>query len=468
MSLQLDPHRQESQRDFGDPIGCASRAIVEGLWGVQPDAISGLLHLRPMLPLEWESALFTHPDLAIAYERKGMQETWVITHHFPREMSLSLELRARTVELPTVMMNGKSSGAKFDPDAVGEPRLRLPQVPASASWTITIEWHGASPMRRSPTAIDCVSGELVQWPDGVQAKVIDDPQNCLSEGVPHRSGGFTVFLQQERNVCAYWLPIELRVAEFRYELQEPSGEGVNRFEGVPLDELFTGNVRDILTRPYIAPRPDLCSLNLPDALLGGWANFDVKATIDDRGWCGPDVPVRIGNGIEFKRPLSSNANCCFISQWEMDKSRISKRFRGRARRVHLLLAGTTFPQATRSCHAEVVIAYATGESTRAELRSPNTWWPVEQDYMVDDYIFRLDPRQSRKVRVDWRVDLSSGRVRALDPTSRSSGGEIKGGSAFVVSIDIDPDRELESIELHTRLYGIVLAWMGLTLERLRS
>ncbi|HEY5057114.1 MAG TPA: DUF4450 domain-containing protein, partial [Acidobacteriaceae bacterium] len=41
MSLQLDPHRQESQRDFGDPIGCASRAVIEGLWCVRPDLMHG-------------------------------------------------------------------------------------------------------------------------------------------------------------------------------------------------------------------------------------------------------------------------------------------------------------------------------------------------------------------------------------------------------------------------------------------
>jgi hypothetical protein len=53
----------------------------------------------------------------------------------------------------------------------------------------------------------------------------------------------------------------------------------------------------------------------------------------------------------------------------------------------------------------------------------------------------------------------------LDKVRHSPGGVIKGGSAFVVSIKVDPQRNLQAIELHTRLYGIVLAWMGLTLER---
>jgi len=113
----------------------------------------------------------------------------------------------------------------------------------------------------------------------------------------------------------------------------------------------------------------------------------------------------------------------------------------------------------------VVISYATDQQQRVELRSPNTWWPVEQDYMLDDYIFRLDPEQNAAARVEWRVDLLTGRARKLDYVRHSPGGVIKGGSAFVVSINVDPQRKLQAIELHTRLYGIVLAWMGLTLER---
>jgi hypothetical protein len=89
--------------------------------------------------------------------------------------------------------------------------------------------------------------------------------------------------------------------------------------------------------------------------------------------------VRLADGVEFLKPASAKFNCCFISQWQLDKSRVTKTLRGRARKVHLLLAGTTFPQATKACHAEVVITYSAGEPYRAELRSPNTWWPVEQD-----------------------------------------------------------------------------------------
>jgi len=50
MTSALDVHRQEAQRDFGDPIGISSRALVEGLFGVQPDLIAGEVRIRPGFP----------------------------------------------------------------------------------------------------------------------------------------------------------------------------------------------------------------------------------------------------------------------------------------------------------------------------------------------------------------------------------------------------------------------------------
>lgn len=39
LTSQLDPHRGETQRDFGDSIGTTARALVEGLFGILPDLL---------------------------------------------------------------------------------------------------------------------------------------------------------------------------------------------------------------------------------------------------------------------------------------------------------------------------------------------------------------------------------------------------------------------------------------------
>src|ERR1051325_10494908 len=41
MTTYFDMARGEAQRDFGDAIGTSSRALIEGLFGVQPDVLAG-------------------------------------------------------------------------------------------------------------------------------------------------------------------------------------------------------------------------------------------------------------------------------------------------------------------------------------------------------------------------------------------------------------------------------------------
>lgn len=461
MSLQLDPHRQESQRDFGDPIGCAARAIVEGLWGVRPDLLGGRLRLVPQLPPDWEEAALQHPEFLVTYKRRGGAESWYVEPRFAKSLNLSLELPARTVDLPSLTINGQKHDAHFVPDAVGTPRLQV-EVEAAGPWAIELQWHGKQIVRASEV-LHCVKGQAIQWPEGIQHDHIDDPQHCLSDGRGSTPGEFCVFALQARGAARYWLPIELQIEE-----EAPIAGGSERkiqgtrFESVDIGDLFSGSAREIFTRNYQQPRSKFCSLNLPDTLLGGWANFDAKAWVDDSGLRNSGGHVAIPNGVFFSTPGDRMAkNCCFVSQWSMDRKSVQFSLRGRASKLHLLLMGTTFPQATGASHARIGVSYRVGEPISKSLRSPESWWPVEQDYELDDYVFRIG-----KGELPWRVDLYTGQVRKLArDTLRGRGGQIRGGAAFTVEVDLDPHRELEKCEISCELYGVVLGLLAVTLER---
>lgn len=60
---------------------------------------------------------------------------------------------------------------------------------------------------------------------------------------------------------------------------------------------------------------------------------------------------------------------------------------GRARGIYLLMAGTTFPQCSRMQHGTISVTYKDDTSATLMLRNPETWWPIEQDYLLDDYLF---------------------------------------------------------------------------------
>lgn len=467
MSLQLDPHRQESQRDFGDPLGCAARVFVEGLWGIHPDLLTGTLHLRPQLPLAWERAEFSHPDVTVSYEQKSCMDRWRVTSKFSRPVRLQMTLRAHTTDLPEVHVNGQRTATRFDEDAVGEPRLLLSVPHEQAAWEITLRWKGAKPT--PPPPVMCTKGERVSWPKNVQTHELHDPQSCLQAGAPTRSGKAVVFARQAHGACRFWLPLRLQIVETSAtQLVIPQRNRLTRYEPVALRSLFSGHVRDILTRNYDSPRSGLCSLGLPSGLLGGWANFDATAEISDAGLRGAGGTVRVGEDLVFFTPSDREApNCCFLSHWAKDKPEATVGLQGRARSLHLLIAGTTFPQATLSTHATVEVRYKDdGAPTRLELRSPAQWWPVEQDYMVDDYLFRLGPEEEAPVPLPWRVDLLTGNARQLEREQlRGKGGPIKGGSAFVVDVSLDADRELAAVRIKCNLYGVVLGLLGLTLGR---
>ena len=53
-----DAARGECYRDFGDPIGVASRLLVQGLYGILPDVLNGKMVIRPGFPKDGQKLLF--------------------------------------------------------------------------------------------------------------------------------------------------------------------------------------------------------------------------------------------------------------------------------------------------------------------------------------------------------------------------------------------------------------------------
>jgi hypothetical protein len=85
-----DAARGECYRDFGDCIGIASRAIVEGLFGVQPDALDGRCILQPGFPDSWDSVSVRTPYIKYMYTRKDGKDRYEITQHFAQPLTIIL------------------------------------------------------------------------------------------------------------------------------------------------------------------------------------------------------------------------------------------------------------------------------------------------------------------------------------------------------------------------------------------
>ena len=87
---QYDAARGECYRDFGDCIGISSRTLLQGLFGIIPQALEGQCIIRPGFPEEWDSASVKTPYLDYKFTRKDGKDTYEITQHFRRPLKIIL------------------------------------------------------------------------------------------------------------------------------------------------------------------------------------------------------------------------------------------------------------------------------------------------------------------------------------------------------------------------------------------
>lgn len=85
-----DAARGECYRDFGDCIGISSRTLLQGLFGIVPQALDGRCILRPGFPQDWDSVSISTPYLSYKYVRKGGKDVYEITQNFSQPLKIVL------------------------------------------------------------------------------------------------------------------------------------------------------------------------------------------------------------------------------------------------------------------------------------------------------------------------------------------------------------------------------------------
>ncbi|HEX3101387.1 MAG TPA: hypothetical protein VHQ01_06345, partial [Pyrinomonadaceae bacterium] len=165
-------------------------------------------------------------------------------------------------------------------------------------------------------------------------------------------------------------------------------------------------------------------------------------------------------GVSFVTPGADIKNIAFVSQWDNFPREINIPLNGTASHIYLLMAGSTNQMQSRMDNGEVLVTYTDGTSTRLALNNPVNWWPIDQDYFIDDYAFR------RPEPIPPRVDLKTGSVRYLDLESfKGKGGKVPGGAATVLDLPLDPKKEIRSMTVRAITNEVVIGLMSATLAR---
>jgi hypothetical protein len=405
-----DMARGEAQRDFCDPIGVNSRALVEGLFGIKPDALAGELKIVPGFPAKWDRASIRHPDFNFGFRRDGLTETYLVEPKFPKPMELNLQIAALRTE-PDVTVNGKAAKWSWVKDHYGVRRIEIAS-PAADKYEVIVNWKGEVPVAL------------------MLMEVIPDP-------IPKITG-----FDWSRKIL-----------------------GAEKFETVNLAPFFNDKVTQIFRNDYRSPRSPFASLAQPKQGIGGWCEPNANFDVDDSGL--RELATKNGgkiilpDGISFATPGDGGAkNIIFTSQWDNYPREVSVPLAGQSSHAFLLMAGSTDAMKSRFDNGEVIAAYADGTTARLALNNPVNWWPIDQDYFIDDFAFRRDEP------LPPRVDLRTGRVRLLDVAMfKSRGGKVPGGAATVLDLPLDPTKELKSLTVRALANEVVIGLMSVTLAR---
>ncbi len=551
-----DSTRGELYRDFADPIGMAARSLIEGLFGIHPNALALTLTIKPGFPLAWDHASLQTPDIKFDFRRTSggtnpkssfVTETYTIVPAFSKPMDLTFEVRASNTHVKSVTVNGQKVEWKNVENAI-EPMLqirsgiKLRYIIQITYWEF--ETAGSFDMVGSDRIFK-VGDDFKYWLEYSNSIKSYDPQGVLKMlkgDTPVVYGPHTIFEQLKQGKFIWWAPVNIEIVpdihinadnqqqvnslKFNvacYQCKVIVNPGNNQYVtavdlkkdstsnqiSVPLANLIPGSnvvrveygdnkvfqqnvvnwkiqkeeipkmetinllpyfndrVTNIFKNKYLSPRPQSPTLQLPWQGIGDWCYPLVEANIDDGGLrqaAGNKNEYTIPQHITFATPgKAAEKNILFTSQWDNYPKQAEVPLTGRSSHAYLLMAGSTNPMQSRLTNGQVIVQYQDNTTEILDLKNPQTWWPIEQDYEDDGYAFQLNA--ARPVRVYLKSGIAATEFKNFISLKGFTNRAIDGGAATVLDLPLNPAKELKSLQLKTLANDVVIGLMSITLIR---
>ncbi|OQP53352.1 glycogen debranching protein [Niastella yeongjuensis] len=544
-----DAIRGELYRDFADPIGMAGRSLVEGLFGITPDALKDTLAIKPGWPAAWNSAALQTPDIALDFKRTANTDQYILKPAYPHAMNLQLRVRAWKDAIESITVNNQPVRWHGVTDAVGEPVVEITTGKAK-QYTIVIKWAGTPLQPMKYDSVYAMGSQLTAATPAGFIQSIFDPQQILQNimltsnqvqaTVQSAAGNKTAFIQLRQGEMVWWFPLcfevkqpleiianregddadlhfyirnngaavaaKIKVNSFEQTRQLPAhattdvievlaaslvpgsnrvqvewegnrvdttilnwqvtANAASRFEKVDLTKYYNDKVTNIFRQSYLSPRPQAPTLQLPTQGIGNWCYPLVQPVIDDAGLRKAAVnnEIMLQQHIPLATPADTLAkNIAFTSKWDNYPDSVVVPLAGNASHAYYLMAGSTNPMQTRLVNGELRVHYKDGTTDTLALVNPQNWWPIEQDYFIDGVGFTTSAARP------LRLQLKTGKLytTAQEYTSLKgfSNMAIDGGAATILDMRLDPNKELQSVSLHTIANDVVIGLMSVTLTR---
>jgi hypothetical protein len=215
-----DAARGESYRDFGDEIGMASRALVEGLFGIRPNLLDGTVTINPGFPEEWDHASISIPDIQFSYKRSGDIVNYIIKPSFAKPVKIRFIAKPLSDRVVNVIVNGKPVEFKQEENSIGYPAIAF-TTETGPDFEISIEYAGKKLSKVSANEFYAL-GDILSV-NAPQSAILDlfDPQGVLknpsktlknTKGTVNGALGHrTFFVKVKQNEMVWWEPVNIEI-----------------------------------------------------------------------------------------------------------------------------------------------------------------------------------------------------------------------------------------------------------------
>ena len=412
---KLDAATGEGYRDFADVTGISSRALIQGLYGITPNALEGECIIRPGFPAAWDSASVHTPYLDYAFKRVNGKDVFDVTQNFKRPLKLVIRQN---------LGGGKYKDTAFSTDKVQHIEM--------------------------PTILPKEERDMKDEKDMVG-------KYPLAESIAEQAVDAWASIKGVGNDFA-----EVNLKECRK---------------VNMDKVFNANVSDIFKNQYLSPRSPYTTLCVPTQGIGDWCSTKKMANIDDtkfRSLIKDGVFwVHVDGDLPFRSPKEGK-NIVYTSLWDNYPDSISIMLKGKASHAYLLMAGSTNPMQYAIENAVIRVEYADGTRDELMLTPPVNWCPIEQDFLENATAFpqpelrpyRVGLASGKVSRHLFRdLHLAANKNMADVPGFKKAVAEIEGGAAILLDMPLDARKKLKRLILRTLSNEVVIGLMGITLQK---
>ena len=412
-----DRERNEAYRDFGDNLGITSRAIVNGLFGITPDALNGQCVLKPAFPEEWHEASIRTPYLSFSYKREGNRDIYHIEQHFSQPLKIIVRTNA-------------GCGAYMDTEGS-----------AAETQTITVE---RNLLPKPPTYPEIPSSRNdICSDDYLRRMGLEDitPNAAWRHEMIDLTASYNANLND--------------IFRNRYESPRPPYTTLQ----IPVQGIGEW------CHPKTMAEIDDSGLRACATPLQGSDKLGVYDT---------------GKGLSFLIPRQGR-NIVFSSLWDNYPDEVSVPISSKSRSynaAYLMMAGTTNNMQSRIDNALVMAEYEDGSCDTLRLENPINWPTVNEEFIFDGKAFWSAPVMPLRFRLDnGRVgrQINAKELLSVIP-SKHDGKEkkigdnnryaIDKGAGVILKMPLDSARKIRAIRVKTLSNDIVVGLMAVTLEKL--